>query len=84
MSTPLEPDLKFHLSDIHQKDLVVRLPLYGKGYGMEYRIMYAINMIKENHKTSQIPYDHRTAKFATAFDPKSTIPRSEYKKKTDL
>jgi hypothetical protein len=35
-------------------------------------------MIKENQKTSQDPYDPRTAKFASAFDPKSTI---EYKKK---
>jgi hypothetical protein len=45
---------------------------------MEYRIACAMNMIKERQKTHQILYDHNTAKFATAFDTKSTI---EYKKK---
>ena len=40
---------------------------------MEYRTAYAMNMIKERQKTHQILYDHRTAKFATAFDPRSTI-----------
>ena len=37
-----------------------------------------MNMIKERQKTQQILYDHNTAKFASAFDPKST---TEYKKK---
>jgi hypothetical protein len=78
MATPIESDMYIHLSDTHRKDLVIRLPLYEKGYNMEYRIACAMNMIKERQKTQQILYNHNTAKFATAFDPKSTI---EYKKK---
>jgi hypothetical protein len=39
MATPIE-------TDMHQKDLVIRLPLYGKGYNMEYRTACAMNMIK--------------------------------------
>ena len=69
MVTPIEPDMRAHLSDRHQKDLVIRLPIYGKGYGMEYRTEFAMNMIKQ--KTPRILYDHRTAKFASAFDPTS-------------
>jgi len=74
MATPIEHDMIIHLSDMHQKDLVIRLPLYGKGYNMEYRTACAMNMIKEKQKTHQILYDHRIAKFASAFDPRSTIP----------
>jgi hypothetical protein len=81
MATPLESDMRFHLSDTHQKDLVIRLPLNGKGYNMEYITAVAMNMIKEKQKTSIILYDHRTARFASAFDPKSTIPRPDKKKK---
>ena len=76
MATPIESDMRFHLSDIHQKDLVIRLPLYEKGYSMEYRTAYAMKQ-----KTSQILYDHRTAKFASAFDPRSTRPVDTKKKK---
>jgi len=81
MATPLYEDMRFHLSDMHQKDLVIRLPLYGKGYYMEYRTAIAMNMIKERQKTQQILYDHRTAKFALAFDPRSTIPYERMKGK---
>ena len=78
MATPLWDDMRFHLSDMHQKDLVIRLPLYGKGYNMEYRTAVAMNMIKERQKTHPIIYDHKTANFAVAYDSKSTIP---YEKK---
>jgi hypothetical protein len=78
MATPIELDMRIHLSDMHQKDLVIRLPPYGKGYNMEYRTACAMNMIKERQQTQQILYDHKTAKFASAFDSKSTI---EYKKR---
>jgi hypothetical protein len=78
MATPLEADMKLHLSDMHRKDLVIRLPLYEKGYNMEYRAACVMNMIKERALQNQIIYDHRTAKFAPAFDLKSTI---EYKNK---
>lgn len=78
MATPIEFDVRIHLSDIHQKDLVIRLPLQGKGYNMEYRMAIAMNMIKERQKTQLILYDHNIATFASAFDSKST---TEYRKK---
>jgi hypothetical protein len=80
---PLESDMRFHLSDMHRKDLIIKLPLYGKGYNMEYRTAVAMNMIKETQmqQTQQILYDHRTAKFAPAFDPLTKLPIERKKKK---
>jgi hypothetical protein len=60
--TPIEIDMRVHLRDSHQKDLVIRLPLQGKGFDLNYRTQLAIDIMKQ--KTPQIFYDHRTAKFA--------------------
>jgi len=38
VATPTTQDMYLHLSDKHQKDLVIRLPLQGKGYNMEYKL----------------------------------------------
>jgi hypothetical protein len=40
-----------------------------------------MNMVKDNQKTSEIIYDHKTAVFASAFDPRSTKPKDEHKRK---
>jgi hypothetical protein len=37
VATPTQ-DMYLHLSDKHQKDLVIRLPLQGKGYNIEYKL----------------------------------------------
>ena len=33
--TPGEYDMRVHLQDTHQKELVTKLPLRGKGFDME-------------------------------------------------
>jgi hypothetical protein len=43
-------------------ELVTQLPLRGKGFEMDYRIGFVINIMKR--KKPQGFYDHRTAKFA--------------------
>jgi hypothetical protein len=58
--TPIEYDMRVHLRDTHQKDLVTKLPLQGKGYDLNYRTQFAIDIMKQNEP--QILYDHKTAK----------------------
>jgi hypothetical protein len=43
--TPLKYD-KVHLRHTHQKDLVTKLPLRGRGYNMDYRTDFAIDIMK--------------------------------------
>ncbi|MFZ0512089.1 MAG: hypothetical protein WAM14_10825 [Candidatus Nitrosopolaris sp.] len=59
--TPLEYDMKVHLRYIHQKDLVTKLPLLGRGYNMDYRTDFVIDIMKQ--KALRVLYDHRTASF---------------------
>lgn len=60
--TPIKWDLENHLYEEHKEELVKNLPLRGKGFDIDYRIEFAIDMIKR--KTPANLYDHRTAKFS--------------------
>jgi hypothetical protein len=58
--TPIEYDMKVHLVERHRMDLVTKLPLRGKGFDMDYRTAFVIDIIKR--RTPLDFYDHRTAK----------------------
>ena len=45
--TPI--DMRIHLREIHKEELVTDLPLQGKGFDMNYRIGFAIDILK--HET---------------------------------
>jgi hypothetical protein len=61
--TTIECDMKVHLRYTHQKELVTKLPLKGRGYNMDYRTAFVIDIIKR--WTPPDFYDHRTAKFVS-------------------
>ena len=52
-----------HLLERHRMELVTQLPLRGKGFDMDYRTAFVIDIIKR----IKLPeyYDHRTAKFVS-------------------
>jgi len=56
----IEFDVRIHLREIHQEELAMDLPLKGKGFDMNYRIGFAIDIMK--HETPEF-YDHKTARF---------------------
>jgi hypothetical protein len=53
--------MKVHLRYTHREELVTHLPLRGKGFDMDYRTGFVINVMKR--KKPQEFYDHRTAEF---------------------
>jgi hypothetical protein len=63
--TPIEFDMRVHLRDIHQKDLVIRIPEQwlerGKRYNLDERAKILIDHMKQD--VPQIFYDHTTAEF---------------------
>jgi hypothetical protein len=61
--TPIESDMRIHLREKHEDELVKGLPLRGKGFNMDYRVGFVIDRIKQ--KTLKLFYDHKTAKFAS-------------------
>jgi hypothetical protein len=61
--TPLQNDMRIHLRYTHQVRLLKDLPLSGKGFNMEYRAAYAIDIMK--HRMPPEYYDHRTARFTS-------------------
>ena len=64
--TPIEFDIRIHLREIHQEELVTDLPLEGKGFDMSYRVGFAIDIMKL--ETPEF-YDYNTARFGpTSFD----------------
>jgi hypothetical protein len=38
--------MRVHLLDRHRKELVTHLPLRGKGFDVDYRTIFAIDIIK--------------------------------------
>jgi hypothetical protein len=63
--------MRVHLRDIHQKDLVIRIPEEwlerGKRYDLEKRVKIMIEHMKQ--ELPQVFYDHTTAEFTTtSFD----------------
>ncbi|MFY9799489.1 MAG: hypothetical protein WBF33_17890 [Candidatus Nitrosopolaris sp.] len=42
--------------------MATQLPLRGKGFNMDYRMAFAIDIMKR--KTPHVFYDHRTARFS--------------------
>jgi hypothetical protein len=60
---PLEYDMKRHLRYTHKDKLLTNLPLKGKGFNMEYRAAYAIDIMKQRVPPEY--YDHRTARFTS-------------------
>ena len=60
---PIKFDMEIHLMEAHQKKLVTDLPLRGKGFNMDYRLRFAIDIMKRMRPL--IFYNHRTAKFAS-------------------
>ncbi len=61
--TPLQNDMRIHLRYTHQVQLLKEIPLSGKGFNMEYRAAYAIDIMKQIVPREY--YDHRTARFAS-------------------
>jgi hypothetical protein len=61
--TPIELDMRIHLREIHQEELVTDLPLQGKGFDMNYRMGFAIDIMK--HETPKEFYDHKTGRFGS-------------------
>jgi hypothetical protein len=59
--TPIQNDMRIHLRYTHQMELLNDLPLSGKGFNMEYRAAYAIDIMKQIVPREY--YDHRTARF---------------------
>ena len=59
--TPLQNDMRIHLRYTHKCGLLKDLPLSGKGFNMEYRVAYAIDIMKQRMPREY--YDHRTARF---------------------
>ena len=60
---PLEYDMKRHLRYTHKDELLTNLPLKGKGFNMEYRVAYTIDIMKQRVPPEY--YDHRTARFTS-------------------
>ena len=72
--TPIEFDIRIHLREIHQEELVTDLPLEGKGFDMSYRVDFAIDIMKL--ETPEF-YDYNTARFGpTSFDWKRIMPNN--------
>jgi hypothetical protein len=61
--TPLQNDMRIHLRYTHQVRLLKDLPLSGKGFNMEHRAAYAIDIMRQIVPREY--YDHRTARFAS-------------------
>ena len=61
--TPIEYDMKVHSLERHLMQLVTDLPLRGKGFDMDYRTTFVIDIIQR--MTPSDFYDHRTAKFVS-------------------
>ncbi|MDP9288966.1 MAG: hypothetical protein M3P08_12315 [Thermoproteota archaeon] len=60
--TPIQNDMRTHMRYSHQVQLLKDLPLSGKGFNMEYRADFVIDIMKQ--KTPCEYYDHKSAKFA--------------------
>src|SRR5215831_1071272 len=64
--TPIEYDMRVHLHDRHQKDLVIRIPEEclekGKRYSLEERARIMTERMKQ--ETLQVFYNHKAAEFA--------------------
>ena len=60
--TPIHNDMRTHLRYIHQVQLLKDLPLRGKGFNMEYRADFVIDIMKQ--KIPREYYNHKIAKFA--------------------
>jgi hypothetical protein len=56
-------DMRVHLRNTHQKELVTHFPLRGKGFNMDYRTGFVINIMKRMRPPEF--YDHRSTKFAS-------------------
>ena len=61
--TPIEYDMKVHLLERHRMQLVTDLPLRGKGFDMDYRTAFVIDIMKLMRPV--VFYNHRTAKFVS-------------------
>jgi hypothetical protein len=63
--TPIEYDMRIHLRDIHQKDLVIRIPEEwlekGKRYNLDERAKIMIDHMR--HEIPQTIYDYTKAEF---------------------
>ena len=62
--TPIEYDMRVHLLETHRKKLVTDLPLRGKGFNMDCRLRFAIDIMKRMRPL--VFYDNRTAKFVSS------------------
>jgi hypothetical protein len=54
--------MRIHLRYTHQVQLLKDIPLSSKGFNMEYRADFVIDIMKQ--KTPREYYDHKIAKFA--------------------
>ena len=54
--------MKVHLLENHRMELVTQLPLRCKGFDMDYRTAFVIDIMK---RKTLAEYDDRTAKFAS-------------------
>ncbi|MGA9154336.1 MAG: hypothetical protein WBZ36_27450 [Candidatus Nitrosopolaris sp.] len=53
--------MRIHLQNRHQKELVSKSPIEGRGHNVNYRRSIAIEIMKPNEF-----YDHKIAKFASS------------------
>ena len=74
--------MKVHLRYTHREEFTTQLPLIGKGFDMDYRISFVINIMKR--KKPQEFYDHRTAEFVPLDNPEIQKVRSYPKNEQNL
>ncbi|PWU79635.1 MAG: hypothetical protein DLM72_16475 [Candidatus Nitrosopolaris wilkensis] len=55
--TPIEFDMKNHLLELHKGKLISALPVRGKGFDIDYRIEFAVDIMKRKKPIEF--YDHR-------------------------
>lgn len=80
--TPIEFDMKVHLLERHRVQLVTGLPIRGKGFGMDYRTAFVVDIIKR--RTPPDFYDHKTAKFASSDKSEMQKERLDLNREEDL
>jgi hypothetical protein len=74
--------MKVHLRYTHRKELAKQLPLTGKGFNMDYRIGFVINIMKR--MKPQEFYDHKTAEFVPLDKPEIQKVKSDPKNEQNI
>jgi hypothetical protein len=54
LPSKIQFDMENHLYESHKEELLLHLPLKGKGYNMEYRIQFVMKFIKRRMESEEI------------------------------